>query len=373
MNVVHAAPPSCKQSMFRHHLLFYVALLTKSSTADINLDGGTGGWAESQWYVQVDGVMGGRSSGQLKFENGRMLFSGGINLVGGGFSSVRRSMTEQDLSSFAGIVVEVETKAFSRDVAPLGLHLQLGDSSSRFDFAAAFAIPFSNTAGDSASVFLPLYSFDRASRGGRTCSSCALDARRVNEIDVYVLFQEGPFDVAIRSITAVTKAAVFSAPSVQMTSSDINSFIAASIRSGASLYSKGYVELCIAIYTSALKTILASSDIGGVKGVACFGLKGATSGTKEEKAWALRDAMDAIVADIAGTARGSRQSWLPNSTDAASSLDECRDYMQTNTNSIPQQSPPEPSSGSSSQSVASFKIWFLPCLCLLMLPWLDFA
>jgi hypothetical protein len=48
-------------------------------------------WRSSAWRVQVDGVMGGLSTGTLDFSEGKLKFSGDINLNGGGFSSVRRS------------------------------------------------------------------------------------------------------------------------------------------------------------------------------------------------------------------------------------------------------------------------------------------
>jgi len=41
------------------------------------------------WRVINDGVMGGRSSGGPRFENGVMVFEGRINTNGGGFSSIR--------------------------------------------------------------------------------------------------------------------------------------------------------------------------------------------------------------------------------------------------------------------------------------------
>lgn len=307
-----------------------------SVAADLRLDGGASGWDEAAWRVQVDGVMGGRSTGALRFQNGALAFSGTINLAGGGFSSIRRSMTARDLSAFAGVLVEMDTQPFAPSQAPLGLHLQLHDSSSSWGFAAAFAIPVSETPGETASVFLPLAAFDRGSRSGWSCTSCSLDVTAVNGVDVYVLFQEGPFQVRLRSITAVQQSQVPATPTVQIDSADaVKSLVMATIQSGASLYDKGYRELCIAIYASTLRTVVASRGASeAVKGVACAGLRaelvaGAAglSTSKSQRAWLLRDTLDALLADL-GAANG-REAWLPTAQAAAEGLEACQAELQS--------------------------------------------
>ena len=63
-----------------------------------------GKWGANDWSVTVDGVMGGRSSGKLSASDDGLVFSGDINLNGGGFSSIRRSLGRSvDLSAYAGI------------------------------------------------------------------------------------------------------------------------------------------------------------------------------------------------------------------------------------------------------------------------------
>jgi len=277
--------------------------------------------------VQVDGVMGGRSSGRLRFEGGAMEFTGTINLQGGGFSSVRRSMPTVDLSKFAGVLVGVETDAFPQKKAPLGLHLQLQDASSWWGYASAFAVPLSETAGELATAFLPLSSFDRASASGRRCSTCRLDPTRVNGIDLYVLFQEGPFRVRVRSITAVEASWTSPVPVVPLPSAAaVEELFTAAINSGTKLDGYGYTELCAAIYASSLRTLLAATGpSNGAKGVACAGLEHAAGQrSKSDRAWGLRDTMDAILADLKGTARGSRQDWLPGADAAQDALEACK-------------------------------------------------
>ncbi|MGI9261008.1 MAG: CIA30 family protein, partial [Woeseiaceae bacterium] len=59
------------------------------------------------WYVVNDNVMGGRSNGQFKQEPGELRFTGSTNTNGGGFSSIRTSPLQLDLSSHTGIQVKV--------------------------------------------------------------------------------------------------------------------------------------------------------------------------------------------------------------------------------------------------------------------------
>ena len=105
-----------------------------------------------------------RSSGSLEFLDSRSVlhFTGTINVVGGGFSSVRKSINPIDLSEYAGIVIDlITTVAHDGATPPLGMHLQLHDRSSRYGFASAFSVPLSEFAGEETSVYLPMSSFDR--------------------------------------------------------------------------------------------------------------------------------------------------------------------------------------------------------------------
>merc|ERR1740133_517994 len=78
-------------------------------------------WDEDSWPVQVDGVMGGQSTGRLEFitsssssddenngNNNVLKFTGDISLNGGGFSSVRRPIS-LNLNDYDGIVVTLES------------------------------------------------------------------------------------------------------------------------------------------------------------------------------------------------------------------------------------------------------------------------
>lgn len=314
-----------------------IALLVATTTcvtADLRLDGGPTGWDQSRWYVQVDGVMGGRSTGDLTFtDSGTVLdFSGDISLIGGGFSSVRRRFSSAlDLSDHAGVVVEVETHDWTERDAPLGMHLQFGDSASYYGFSAAFAVPLADVAGESASIYLPLDDFDRGTRIGWQCSNCALDTSSINEMDLYVLYQDGSFDARIRSITAVMDAPSRSSAALRQPKVTLQSrqqgvdLIQSAIDSGGYMYDQGYRELCISVYRSALNTLMTAAvnsgadddaveSINSVRNVACAGLRRSLQeADKNTIAWLLRDTMDAIIADLSQVERSGRApSWLPS-------------------------------------------------------------
>ncbi|VEU39875.1 unnamed protein product [Pseudo-nitzschia multistriata] len=302
--------------------------------------GGESGWDEEQWYVQVDGVMGGKSSGDLEFvgvedasastetttttTTTMMSFKGDINLDGGGFSSVRRRIN-LDLTGFSGVVVTLEASPVSSPIAPpTGLHLQFGDSSSYYDFSSALAVPLGGSGGSPtlASVYLPLETFDRGTRFGFSCNNnCAFDPSRINGMSVYVLFQEGDFDVRIASIEAVTEPVSFSPPVAAGIDSpgDAIELLRATVRSGGGLYDKSYVELCVTMYWSVLNSLLRFpaeeegwSLPGPVRAVICEGLERAerelfpTKNAPSDKAaaaWTLRYTIDAVVADLNGSER----------------------------------------------------------------------
>ena len=60
----------------------------------------------SDWYIQNDGVMGGKSKGTHAVEDGRLVFSGYTVTRGGGFSSVLTDKAP-DLSALSGVELRV--------------------------------------------------------------------------------------------------------------------------------------------------------------------------------------------------------------------------------------------------------------------------
>ncbi|KAL9187562.1 hypothetical protein ACHAXT_001665 [Thalassiosira profunda] len=298
-----------------------------ATAADLLLDGGADGWDTARWRTQLDGVMGGQSSGNLRFEesNSVLSFDGNVNIDGGGFASVRKTgFGVLDLSSYAGVVVElVTTEAFNGDAGstqpPLGLHLELGDTASRYGFASAFAVPLTSAVGEATSVYLPLSSFDRGSWIGRQCTNCRLDASSVNDIEISVLFQEGPFDVRVKSITAVDGPRNFPSPVLSIASAEeLKATIEASIQTGTKVYNYNYRELCIAIYRTTLNTILAAeygvASSSKIKAMACQGLQRAEtqSASKADAAFTLRYTLDAILEELGVLDPAAGTGWRPD-------------------------------------------------------------
>lgn len=319
-----------------------IAVQNAGASDAVRIDGGDEfGWEENRWYVQVDGVMGGKSSGIMEFtSDDAMKFTGDISLDGGGFSSVRRQI-DLDLSEYAGVVITLEADARSSGNGavspPTGLHLQFDDRNSRYDFSSAFTVPLSSANNDGAvvtSVYLPVESFDRATSFGFECgNACQFDESAVRGMSVYVLFQEGSFDVRLRSIEAVMEPRTFAPPAYDILESkdDVVGLIQSTISSGGSLYDKSYSELCIAMYWSVLNTVL-SSDSGVVtdpiQAVICAGLQEVEEqmedgDSKADIAWTLRHAMDSVIADLQGSSRTTTQDWLPTVSEAASMEVDC--------------------------------------------------
>merc|ERR1712194_202407 len=130
------------------------------------------------------------------------------------------------------------------------------------------------------------------------------------------------------SIEAVEEPRSFPVPEYDGLESedDVIGLIQSTISSGSSLYRKSYVELCINMYWSVMNTILSSdSEVvsESVEAVICAGLQQVedqmdAGDSKQNIAWTLRYAMDAVIADVQGASRTSTQSWLPTVSEASS-------------------------------------------------------
>jgi len=308
-----------------HYLLLLIVLISKVSS-NLILDG-TPTWQTNNWYTQVDGVMGGLSSGQLNFidDNSILSFSGTISLDGGGFSSVRRRQfpVVVNLQQYSGIVVTLQSTSTttldnnSDDIkVPLGLHLQFHDTKDSFGYASAFAIPITKTQNEEIQIYLPLSSFDRGTRIGFQCTNnCQIDWSIINGMDIYVLFQEGNFQVKVDSIVAVVEDVQrsFDIPNVTFTNvNQLGNVIEKTIKNGGGLYDYDYKELCIAVYKSTLNTIVGSSSSEDttnneeevvskkIKSMICQGLQRADlqGNDKVNIAWTLRHTLDSVLEEI---------------------------------------------------------------------------
>ena len=262
-------------------------------------------WSSAGWYVQNDGVMGGRSNGELKIDNGAN-FKGNINMNGGGFASFRRNfgfLGEKDMGSYSGLWVEADV--VTEDPlfhVPLAIHLQLGDNS-RYTYGAAFAIP-SGPAGSTYSVYLPFSWFTKQLL--RRCSGCQLNPQRINDLSVYVLYQEGPFNFKIRQIRAVQSSEVSNSavPSLLLSDEKAWMLVKATIERGSTLWNKGNPELCGAMYHVTAETLASSSNVSSavveLAQVAMNLAQRYPANWGGEGAWIYRKAFDHMLAAYEG-------------------------------------------------------------------------
>jgi transforming growth factor-beta-induced protein len=299
----------------------------------LTIGGGSQEWDKSQWNVVLDGVMGGKSSGSVDVKDGKMVFAGSISLDGGGFSSVRKAISG-DLSTYAGIYLETDAIPYTAHGTALGVHVTLSDAS-WYDFSAPVAIPMSDSESRF-QVLLPWSQFDHASRVGYKASGEeVVDLTTVNQISIYVLFQEGPFELHIHEISAVKRLedgpGQPTAPDLQALASaqSVSTLIQQAINNGVSLFNQGYEGLCEQLYSAAARAVLATPEaMPSARSAGCAGLANANM-DRSSNAWILRRAIDAIYQDAEGHTRNSAHlypefaqgAWLPG-TDAAPSK-EC--------------------------------------------------
>ena len=87
----------------------YSKTLIKPASGYCNMNLSMANDAEiSQWRTVLDGVMGGRSSGNRFAQDGHMTFKGSINTNGGGFSSIRRPITRGEMESTGALKLRVK-------------------------------------------------------------------------------------------------------------------------------------------------------------------------------------------------------------------------------------------------------------------------
>merc|ERR1719336_9942 len=271
-----------------------------SQKPDLHLDGRPGAWAKERWSIVTDRVMGGHSTAGAQFSSDWMRFYGKINTNGGGFANARRSFSKSiDFTEYSGILLEVEALS-GIDGAPLGLHVQLNSKYSGYRYSAAVAVPRAEEAGTPAQIYIPLSQFDRVSKYWRMCHNCKINLKYIAGLELSVLYQTGHFDLKVYSLKAVRSARIPSMPAAAvMSAQSAISFMHHTVQKGAYTYNKGYKELCIALYWSALNTVIAASD--GViteehKGMACDGLTRALGKSdKKHRAWELRHVIDDLV------------------------------------------------------------------------------
>lgn len=113
-----------------------------------------------EWQVVNDGVMGGLSQGKVTLtDEGTMKFSGTLSLENnGGFSTVRSSGIDRDLSNDLGILLKI--KGDGRDY-----EIRLDSDATYRGMPVSFAGKFSTKAGEWQQVKVPFSDFEGSWRG----------------------------------------------------------------------------------------------------------------------------------------------------------------------------------------------------------------
>lgn len=146
-----------------------------------------------RWRVVVDGVMGGRSTGSLRIETERLVFTGETSLRNnGGFSSIRARVRVGSLAGYDALRIRVKGD---------GRTYILG-ASSRSGRGDSYWTPFETTAGEWVTVTVPITDMVRQYFG--TPIQGRLQPSGVAGVEFYIYDkQEGPFRLEVAQIEAV--------------------------------------------------------------------------------------------------------------------------------------------------------------------------
>lgn len=150
----------------------------------------------ARWRTVLDGVMGGRSSGEFAVAEGRMLFTGVLNTNGGGFSSVRRSGRDLKLGQDGEQGIRLRVRGDGRTYT-----LRLRQPTGQRRFRASYRARFATEKGSGwQNVFVPYASLVPTWRG-RTLDLPPVKPSQVDELGVSIDDKiDGPFRIEIDEI-----------------------------------------------------------------------------------------------------------------------------------------------------------------------------
>ncbi|MFT5424710.1 MAG: transforming growth factor-beta-induced protein [Phycisphaerales bacterium] len=176
------------------------------------------------WRVVVDGVMGGRSTGNVATPNdGVLSFTGSISLDNnGGFSQVRTAVPSDAFGQAQGVEIRVrgDGRKYIFDLRASNVRMMAG----------GFQQEFKTTKGQWKTIRLPLDQFRLVSFGRDVPNAPALDRNRIESIGITLADKnEGPFKLEIDSIEAYSKD---TAPSASAPSQDADDLASVAQRAG---------------------------------------------------------------------------------------------------------------------------------------------
>ncbi len=148
---------------------------------------------EASWQVVDDGVMGGRSRGNVVIEQGVLRFTGTLVTRGGGFSSVRADRSV-DLQGYDGL--ELRVRGGGRTFA-----VAVDDGTRLGGRTVSRRAPF-DTQTEWTLVRVP-FSALRTSVFGQPVSVAPIDLANVKRIGLFILDgKDGPFRLEVDAIRA---------------------------------------------------------------------------------------------------------------------------------------------------------------------------
>lgn len=169
-----------------------------TSANEILLTDFTSASADLGWYVVNDNVMGGRSEGGFQQEQGTLYFSGNTNTNGGGFSSIRTSPLQVDLSNYAGLRLRV--KGDGRRYT-----WRLTTTARWRGRQVSYWADFPTGDGTWTTVDIPFYRFIPRFRGYQL-DGPALDSAQITGMGLMIYDnQDGPFELHMASVHAYSK------------------------------------------------------------------------------------------------------------------------------------------------------------------------
>ena len=156
-----------------------------------------------KWRTVLDGVMGGRSSGDFSLVDGVMTFEGDLNTNGGGFSSVRRDTSHFALGTTEEVGIRIRVRGDGRSYS-LCLRQPVVSQGLTASYGAGFTAPQSQQWHD---VYLPYSSFSPTWRG-RKLDLPSVAPSKVDEIGIMIADgTDGPFRIEVSEIATYVSCA----------------------------------------------------------------------------------------------------------------------------------------------------------------------
>jgi len=166
--------------------------------AELELVALASGMSEPGWYVVNDNVMGGRSDGDFRIEEGELHFAGRTNTDGGGFSSIRTDAVELDLAGYDGIRLRV--KGDGRRYT-----WRLTTTARWRGQEIGYWADFDTVEGAWRTVDIPFSSFVPLYRGTRL-DGPELDRAQITGMGLMIYDkQDGPFELRLESVRAYSQ------------------------------------------------------------------------------------------------------------------------------------------------------------------------